>query len=136
VTPSIAPDSELVGVRVLVADDDDEVLEWLSTMLSAFGLDVTTATSGDLAFARFVELRPDVLVSDVQMPGGSGLDLIRLVRALPPERGGLTPAIAISGAGCADETIDAGFHVHLAKPAATQTVIDSIREILREARGG
>jgi CheY-like chemotaxis protein len=120
-------------VRALAVDDDEDVLHWLSMALSLFGIEVTTATSCDQAFARFVEMRPDVVISDVQMPGRSGLELMRQIRALPPARGGLTPAIAISGGAHPDETLAAGFQVCFTKPAVAQTLIDAIRVVIRDA---
>ena len=116
----------LAGIRVLLVDDEQDVLELLGDMLAAFGVDVLTATSGDEAFATFVEWRPDVLISDVQMSGGTGLDLIRSIRALPPERGGLTPAIAVSGAANMDELLECGFHFALTKPVSTDQLIETI----------
>ena len=135
VTPSVnafAPDAQLAGTHALVVDDDVDLLELLASLLTAFGVEVTTATSGDEGFARFTSSPPDIVISDVQMERGSGLDLIRQIRALPPERGGLTPAIAMSGAAQVEETLDAGFHFHLAKPAQAQALLDAIRSFLRE----
>ena len=62
--------SVLRGVRVLVVDDDHDVLELLGHMLGAYEVVVATATSGNKGFAKFVEWRPDVLISDVHMRGG------------------------------------------------------------------
>lgn len=118
--------SALTGIRVLLVDDERDVLEMLGDMLGAFGVDVLTATSGNEALATFLAWRPDVLISDLQMYGGTGLDLIRSVRALPPELGGLTPAIALSGAANVDELLEHGFHVALTKPASTDRLVETI----------
>lgn len=126
-----ATGSDLTGVRMLVADDEHDVLELIGDMVSATGIELLTATSGDDAFARFIESRPDVVISDVQMARGSGLDLIRNIRALPPERGGLTPAIALSAAPTMDELFDAGFHFVLTKPASTRTLLTTIGSFVR-----
>jgi CheY-like chemotaxis protein len=123
--------ADLAGIRVLVADDEQDVLELLEDMLSASGIELLTATSGNDAFARFIECRPDVVISDVQMSGGTGLDLIRSIRALPAALGGLTPAIALSGAAKMDELFDAGFHFVLAKPTATQALLATIGSFVR-----
>jgi CheY-like chemotaxis protein len=128
---SCASGSNLSGVRVLVADDEEDVLELLDDMLSAFGIELLIARSGDDAFAKFIECRPDIVISDVQMSGGTGLDLIRSIRALPPERGGLTPAIAFSGAPTMDELFDAGFHFVLTKPASPPTLLTTIDSFVR-----
>jgi len=128
--------SDLTGVRVLLVDDEHDVLELLEDMLTVFGIESLAATSGDAAFARFMEWRPDVVISDLQMSGGTGLDLIRSIRALPPELGGLTPAIALSGATMMDELFDAGFHFVLAKPASTRTLLATIGSFVRAEEFG
>lgn len=117
---------------MLLADDEQDVLELLGDMLAASGIEVLTAASGDEAFAKFVELRPDVLLSDVQMPGGSGVDLIRRIRALSPELGGLTPAIALSGAPKIDELFECGFHFVLTKPASSDKLITTIHSFVHD----
>ena len=64
-------------------------------------------------------VRPDVLLSDIAMPQQDGYWLIREVRALPPERGGDMPAIAITAFGHPHDvgrTLTAGFQAHLRKP--------------------
>jgi CheY-like chemotaxis protein len=118
-TPStglFAPDADLAGTHLLVVDDERDVLELLQELLAMFGATVAVAGSADDAFSCIEQHVPDVLISDIQMPGGSGLDLMRRVRELPPERGGLVPAIALSGASQAGQTRDAGFDVLVTKP--------------------
>lgn len=91
---ALAGDAQFTGTRALVVDDEPDLREMVATFLSMFGMVVDAASSGDEAFTRFTEHRPDIIISDIHMPSGSGLDLIRRIRALPPDRGGLTPAIA------------------------------------------
>ena len=67
----------------------------------------------------FSEIRLDVLVSDVGMPGEDGYDLIRAIRSLPDDQGGNTPAAAVTALARADDrkrALLAGFHTHMAKP--------------------
>ena len=85
----------IVGVRVLVVDDDDGVRETVRDYLVDCGADVVSVRSADAAISMITERPPDVLISDVTMPGHDGFWLIRAVRAL--ERGGDVPAIAITG---------------------------------------
>ena len=85
----------IVGVRVLVVDDDDGVREAVRDYLIDCGADVVSVRSADAAILMLTERPPDVLISDVTMPGHDGFWLIRAVRAL--ERGGDVPAIAITG---------------------------------------
>ena len=125
-----APDTKLAGTQLLVVDDEEDVLELLRELLTMFGATVVVAASAEEAFARLEQHVPDALISDIQMPGGTGLDLMRRVRALPAESGGGVPAIALSGASSADQALAAGFHVLVTKPVRAQKLVDTIRAIL------
>ena len=89
----------LDGVRVLVVDDTASVLAVLRDILELDGAIVTAVNGAEQALAVLQEERPDVLVSDLAMPGRGGYWLIGQVRALPPERGGATPAAALTAFG-------------------------------------
>ncbi|HEY3807043.1 MAG TPA: response regulator [Kofleriaceae bacterium] len=130
-----APDAELAGTYLLVVDDEQDVLELLQELLAMFGATVVVAGSADAAFTRMQQHVPDVLISDIQMPGGSGLDLMRRIRELPPDRGGLVPAIALSGASQSGPTRDAGFDVLVTKPVRVQALVDTIRSFLHKHHG-
>ncbi len=109
--PSVA------GVRVLVVDDDDGVREAVHDYLMDCGADVVSARSADAALRMLTEAPPDVLISDVRMPRHDGFWLIRAVRALPPERGGAVPAIAMTGRLDSEEALlVAGFTEVRGKP--------------------
>lgn len=71
---------------VLVVDDDELVRQLLSAMLAGQGLDVTVASSGQEALARCAEATPDLIVSDIEMPGMSGLELLQILRGDPRRR--------------------------------------------------
>ncbi len=119
----------LVGLRVLLVDDDEDTLKLLTVLLKRQGAEVAAATSAAAVPALLENLRPDVLVSDVGMPGEDGYSLIRRVRALGPERGGQTPAIALTAyAGDSDRALAllAGFQLHLPKPVEPATLIEAI----------
>ena len=105
----------IVGVRVLVVDDDDGVRETVRDYLIDCGADVVSVRSADAAILMITERPPDVLISDVTMPGHDGFWLIRAVRAL--ERGGDVPAIAITGRlDRAEALLAAGFTEVRGKP--------------------
>lgn len=109
----------LRGISVLVVDDDEAALDFTRSSLEQFGAVVTTAHSTVEARARFEREPPDVLLSDLRMPGGDGLQFIREVRQLDAKRGRRTPAAALSAlARTTDrrEALDAGFQMHMAKP--------------------
>ena len=116
----------LVGVRVLVVDDTPSVLEILTSVLQQNGATVTATGTAEEALRLLEESRPHVLLSDLEMPGKDGYWLIREVRALPPERGGMTPAACLTGrTGAADRAhvLRAGFQYHIPKPVEMRTLL-------------
>ena len=109
----------LDGLRVLVVDDDPDAVELATEILAGAGAVVRTCGSAREAFASVQEWRPDVLVSDIEMPGEDGYALIRKVRALDAERGGKTPAIALTAYGRSQDrmlSLSAGYNMHVPKP--------------------
>src|SRR5882724_1027930 len=93
--------SRLEGVRVLVVDDSGYVLDVVTDILQADGAVVTAVGSAETALEVLQHERPNVLLSDLSMPDKGGYWLIGQVRALPPDRGGATPAASIGRASCA-----------------------------------
>ncbi|AKT36146.1 hybrid sensor histidine kinase/response regulator [Chondromyces crocatus] len=107
------------GLRVLVVDDEPDARDLIAAVLGESGVNVTCASSASEALARLQALRPDILVSDIGMPGEDGYTLIERVRALPPDRGGRTPAVALTAyARMEDRTraLLSGYNMHLTKP--------------------
>jgi PAS domain S-box-containing protein len=118
--PAHAPGlPRLDGLRLLVVDDEEDALALVKRVLSAHGAEVHAAASASEALDRLGSLRPDVIVSDIGMPGEDGYSLIRRIRALPPENGGRTPAVALTAYARAEDAqraFAAGFQIHVAKP--------------------
>jgi signal transduction histidine kinase len=129
--------SVLRGVRVLVVDDDPDSLELVATVLRASGAAVTLATSAPDAFGVIQAELPDVLVSDIGMPGQDGYELVRRVRALAREAGGRTPSMALSAfasEGDRKRAIAAGFTVHVAKPLDPPELVRVVAELAARGR--
>jgi PAS domain S-box-containing protein len=117
--PPAPSSSALTGVSVLVVEDSLDALELMATILSGAGATVRTATSAKEADSILDQAVPDVLVSDIEMPGDDGYALIRRLRARPADQGGRTPAIAVTAYGGLPDrvrAISAGFDNHLPKP--------------------
>ena len=117
--PPGAQPVELGGVRVLVVDDDADGRQALGTMLERAGASVAQAATSSEAFDVLASFRPHVMVSDLGLPREDGFSLVARVRALPPEHGGSTPAVAVTAHAQAEEmarALRAGFQLHLAKP--------------------
>ena len=87
--------------------------------------------------------RPDVLVSDIAMPGDDGYVLIAKIRALPPAEGGDIPALALTAhAGDEDRrrALEAGYHMHVAKPVEPISLLRAVESVVgrrsHPTRGG
>jgi PAS domain S-box-containing protein len=122
----------LVGMRVLAVDDDADTLEMLSLFLRRAGAEVAGAATADAALEALGRFRPDVLVADIAMPEVDGYELLRRVRALGAERGGLTPAVAVTAyAGEADRAraLRSGFQAHLPKPVEPDALIQAVASL-------
>ncbi len=123
----------LAGLRILVVDDDIDTDELLTVMLEDLGASVTAVTSAGAALEIIAKSPPDLLLSDIGMPGIDGYMLIRLIRALPPEQGGKIPAIALTayaGELNYNKAIAAGFQMHLPKPVELENLLQVTAEIL------
>ena len=126
------------GLTVLLVDDEEDVREALRLILQQSGMVVTTAASAREAFDLIERLQPDILLSDIAMPGEDGLSLIRRVRLLPQGGGGLIPAAALSayaGAGDRRNALLAGFQHHLAKPVDPARLLTVISSMARRNAG-
>ena len=113
----------LMGVRLLVVDDDPGARELISGMLEGFGAHVSVAESGQAALSLLFAQRPDVLIADLGMPGMDGYALIEQVRALDPDFGGLTPAVAVTAYASPQDrlrALQAGYQNHVAKPVEAE----------------
>jgi len=122
----------LVGMRVLAVDDDADTLEMLLLFLRRAGAEAAGAASTAAALEALERFRPDVLVADIGMPGADGYELLRRVRAFPPERGGHTPAVALTAyAGEADRAraLRSGFQAHLPKPVAPDALVKTVANL-------
>ena len=111
--------ASLAGLRIVLADDQEDSREVIGFLLTQQGAVVTGAASAAEAFAAVKAHPPDVLLSDIEMPDESGYAFIGRIRALAPEDGGTVPAAAMTAHGSRedrDRALAAGFHRHLPKP--------------------
>ena len=124
--------------HVLVVDDDADSRDMLKTVLEAYGAAVESAGSADEALRALDSKLPDVLLSDIGMPERDGIDLIRLVRIRPADRGGKLPAAALTAfvaPGDRDRALSAGFQVLLTKPVSPPELVRVLGDLVRAARG-
>src|SRR5688500_268477 len=117
----------LEGVRVLVVNDEPDVRYLVTEILTHDGAEVTAVGSAEEALTTLQWERPDVLLSDLVMPGRGGYWLIGQVRALPCQHGGATPAVAVTGqTGHRAGVLGAGFQLHVPKPIDVEALISAV----------
>ncbi len=125
---------QLVGLRVLIVDDESDTRDLLRAVMERCGCEVTTLGSAAEALAALQQTNPDVLISDIGMPEEDGYTLIRKVRALPTDRGGRTPAIALTAYARAEDRVRAlmaGFQVHVPKPVEPMELAAVVASLTR-----
>lgn len=126
---------DLHGIRVLVVDDAADTREMLRVVLERFGADVTTTSSARETLDVLPGLQPNVLVSDIGMPDEDGYSLIKKVRALPSDKGGDIPAIALTGYVRVEErmrALDAGYQMFVPKPVEVDELATMIAGLIGE----
>jgi len=142
--PTVRPDFgvpaemclKLRGVKVLVVDDEPDARTLVRRLLEDCEAVVATASSAAEAFESLLRHQPDVLVSDIGMPGEDGYSLIRRVRKLDAATGGQTPALALTAyARSEDRTnaILAGFQMHASKPVQPSELIAMVASLAGRA---
>jgi CheY-like chemotaxis protein len=104
---------------VLIVDDEPDTLAMLRVMVGNFQADVKCCSSAAEALRVLDEWKPDVLISDIEMPDEDGYQLIRKIRDRDPEDGGDVPAVALTAYARSEDrmrALSAGYQMHLAKP--------------------
>jgi CheY-like chemotaxis protein len=126
--------AELRGLKVLIVDDEDDTRELVATTFSGCGCVVQGASSAREALEAVRAFHPDVIVSDIGMPGEDGYELVRRLRRLPPEEGGRTPAAALTAYARAEDrrqALRAGFEMHLPKPVEPAELLAAVATLAR-----
>jgi CheY-like chemotaxis protein len=132
-----ASSSDLGGLRAMVVDDDPASLRLVATALKVAGALVTTAASTDVALLAWTRVRPQILVTDIAMPGRDGYSLLRAVRAIEVQGGGKIPVLAVTAhATPADRASvkDVEFDAILTKPIDTDELVSIVSDLARRAR--
>lgn len=125
---------DLTGIRILAVDDDPDARELLTVLLTQYGAEVLAVASAEQALATLESFSPDVLVSDIGMPQVDGYTLIQKIRALPPEKGGRVPAIALTAYAREDDrqrALDTGYQRHVTKPLEPEQLVRSAIALAR-----
>jgi CheY-like chemotaxis protein len=124
---------DLVGIHVALIEDNSDTRTMVEEVLRHCGAMVTTYESADAAIEQLSEFVPSLIISDLSMPGVDGLEFMRRVRALPPERGGCIPALAITAYHedfAAPAAVQAGFNAYLTKPLKLERLCAAVKELV------
>ncbi|HEY0074029.1 MAG TPA: PAS domain-containing protein [Abditibacteriaceae bacterium] len=128
----------LKGLRILIVEDEDDARDMITAVLCGFGAEVQSASNVAAGLDLVQAWLPDILVSDIGMPGEDGYTFLRKVRALPPEQGGKTPAVALTAYARMEDRFKAlsvGFQNHLAKPIEPAELAITIASTLGRTTG-
>ncbi len=114
---------------MLAVDDEADARELIATVLEQAGARAITVATAEEALEALLRNRPDVLLSDIGIPGTDGYSLIRRVRDLAPEQGGNIPAAALTAYSRAEDArraIEAGFERHVSKPVEPDVLVGQV----------
>ena len=125
-------EKRLDGIRVLFVDDSHDARDLVGTILRDRGAIVTTCASTPSALTALQHERPDILISDIEMPGGDGYEMIRALRLRDEDVKAPIPAIALTGTTHVEDRIrmlSAGFQLHVPKPVEPEELVASVASL-------
>ena len=120
-------------LRILVVDDEPSSRELLLTLLSHCGAQVEAGSGSTEALAEVARFKPDVLISDIEMPEEDGYSFIGKVRSLPRDKGGETPAAALTAYARDEDRLQAlaaGYQMHIAKPISASQLVNMVAKLV------
>ncbi|HYP27564.1 MAG TPA: response regulator [Blastocatellia bacterium] len=120
--------------KILVVDDSDDTREMMAKLLELESFTVVTAEDGDIGICRARSERPDLIITDINMPNVNGIEMIRLLR--DQDDFSLVPIMAITayGSSVAAEALEAGADHAMTKPVEFDSLIEDIKRLLNKSR--
>lgn len=119
-------------IKVLIADDEQDILEIMAKKIAAVGFDVVTASDGVIAWEKIKTESPDILVLDLTMPNMDGFAVLRNLRKTPPNDKWV-PVIIVSALGDV-KNMERGMELqadhYLVKPCTVDEILKGIRLML------
>lgn len=118
-------------LRALVVDDDLDSVILLTALLEMYEVKVISAFCAAQAIQKMRSL-PDIVISDLAMPRVDGFELIRSIRQFPADKGGMVPAIALSGWISIDThtlALDSGFQAFIEKPYDPMNLVETVSKL-------
>ncbi|MCY7318500.1 MAG: response regulator, partial [Ramlibacter sp.] len=119
------------AIRVMVVDDNLDALETLEALLTLYGFDVMTASTPEQALQQSTAFAADAYVLDIGLPGMDGYELAAALRHRAPDATTAAQFIALTGYGQEGDkarALNAGFHIHLTKPANIENLLTALRD--------
>ena len=126
----------MTGARVLVVDDEPEIIRALRSILTGNGFEPILASTGEEALDLVERRRPDLILLDLVLPGLDGLEVCRVIRQ---DRGLDVPIIVLSAQGEEEakvKALDLGADDYLTKPFGVRELLARMRAAMRRAGGG
>ena len=126
----------MAGELILVVEDDERSRRLVHDVLEYHAYRVVEATAGDEGVRLAKELRPDLILMDVQLPGLDGITALRLLREDPATRA--IPVVAVTASAMPDERLKigaAGFDGHQRKPIGIAEFTALVRRLLEQTKG-
>jgi PAS domain S-box-containing protein len=126
--------SLLEGLRLLVVDDETGSRDLLETLLGHYGAEVRTASCAAQALEEVTRFKPDLLISDIEMPNEDGYSLLRKLRFVEEDLGGRIPAVALTAHARTEDRMQAlaaGFDTHVSKPVEPAELVTVVASLAR-----
>lgn len=127
--------NDLKAWKILIADDEPDILELLHYNLMKQGYQVYTATNGDEAIEKAKWLRPDLVILDIMMPGKNGVEVCEILRAQPQFRETLIMFLtALNDDATQIRGLTMGADDYISKPVSTNVFLSKVQSLLRRAQ--
>ncbi|WP_291516367.1 ATP-binding protein [Bdellovibrio sp. ArHS] len=125
---------DLRGRKILVVEDEPEAVRMIKLILKKYGVEVVAAENADQAQELLKQMKPDVIVSDIGLPGKSGIEFIRSVRGRekPEEHIPAMALTAFTSQQTETKALDAGFEMYVPKPIESMKLVNALRRLIKE----
>lgn len=118
--------------KILIADDEPDILEILQYNLQAEGFEVTTAKNGNEAIEKAKRILPDLIILDIMMPGKTGMEVCNTLRSLPVFKNTLIVFLtALSDEGTEIKGLETGADDYLTKPVSPKVLVSKVNALFR-----
>lgn len=118
--------------KILIADDEPDILEIISYNLQQEGYDITTAKNGNEALDKATKIKPDLIILDIMMPEKNGIEVCNMLRLLPAFNKTLIIFLtALSDEGSEVKGLESGADDYITKPVSTKVLVSKVNALFR-----